>query len=83
MAGVCEALAPGHPVQVIGIRPGERMHEKMLVAEDAAYTTAGLDHFMIQPQQYRGLHLPHGYEYCSDTCRQMQATEFLKLVQES
>ena len=46
---LCEAIAPGVPTKVIGIRPGEKLHEVMCPA-DLYYDTIEFDdHFVIQP----------------------------------
>jgi len=44
-----EALAPGKPTQVVGIRPGEKLHEIMCPRDDAHLTLEFPDHFVIQP----------------------------------
>ncbi|WP_343695608.1 UDP-N-acetylglucosamine 4,6-dehydratase (inverting) [Flavobacterium sp.] len=35
---VAEAIAPLCPIEVIGIRPGEKIHEEMITASDSFYT---------------------------------------------
>jgi UDP-N-acetylglucosamine 4,6-dehydratase len=43
------ALAPGLPTKVIGIRPGEKLHEVMCPLDDAHRTLEFADHYVIQP----------------------------------
>ncbi|NGZ29165.1 MAG: UDP-N-acetylglucosamine 4,6-dehydratase (inverting), partial [Magnetococcales bacterium] len=44
-----EAMAPGMPVKVIGIRPGEKLHEIMCPGDDSHLTLEFHDHFVIRP----------------------------------
>ena len=44
-----EAIAPGLPTEVIGIRPGEKLHEIMCPADDSHLTLEFSDHYVIQP----------------------------------
>lgn len=44
-----ESLAPEMPVKVIGIRPGEKLHEIMCPADDSHLTLEFHDHFVIKP----------------------------------
>jgi len=46
---VAEAVAPNAKQTVIGIRPGEKLHEQMISAEDAYYTYEYPEHFKILP----------------------------------
>ncbi len=46
---VATAMAPHLPQKVIGIRPGEKLHETMCPADDAHLTLEFADHFVIQP----------------------------------
>jgi UDP-N-acetylglucosamine 4,6-dehydratase/5-epimerase len=43
------AMAPGLPVQIIGIRPGEKIHETMCPQDDSHLTLEFEDHFVITP----------------------------------
>jgi UDP-N-acetylglucosamine 4,6-dehydratase len=46
---LAEAMAPGVPHKVIGIRPGEKLHEIMCPADDSHLTLEFKDHFVLQP----------------------------------
>lgn len=46
---LAHAIAPGLPHQVIGIRPGEKLHETMCPADDAHLTLEFHDHYVIRP----------------------------------
>jgi UDP-N-acetylglucosamine 4,6-dehydratase/5-epimerase len=43
------AIAPKMPQKVIGIRPGEKLHEVMCPADDSHLTLEFADHFVIKP----------------------------------
>ncbi|HSF82422.1 MAG TPA: UDP-N-acetylglucosamine 4,6-dehydratase (inverting) [Anaerolineales bacterium] len=73
---LAKAIAPQAELEVIGIRPGEKLHE-VLIHEDEARSTVELDDmFVVQPTtelwfghqwQERGNLLPEGFRYASDT----------------
>ena len=46
---LAEAIGPGLPIREIGIRPGEKLHEVMVPADDARLTLDFPDHYVIQP----------------------------------
>ncbi|WP_303673656.1 UDP-N-acetylglucosamine 4,6-dehydratase (inverting) [Vampirovibrio chlorellavorus] len=46
---LAEALHPGIPHKIVGIRPGEKLHEVMCPADDSHLTLEFEDHFVIQP----------------------------------
>jgi UDP-N-acetylglucosamine 4,6-dehydratase len=46
---LAEAMAPGLPHRVIGIRPGEKIHETMCPTDDSHLTLEFADHFVIRP----------------------------------
>lgn len=76
---LAEAMAPGMPVSIVGIRPGEKLHEIMCPADDSHLTLEFEDHYVIQPTimfvrkvEYavnplgeRGCDVPQGFEYSS------------------
>ena len=46
---LAEAVAPGVEQKVVGIRPGEKLHEQMIGLEDAASTFEYKDYYKILP----------------------------------
>lgn len=46
---LAEAVAPGVPTKVIGIRPGEKLHEVMCPADTSHITVEFEDHYTIMP----------------------------------
>lgn len=46
---LAEAMAPGMKQRVIGIRPGEKLHELMITEDDARSTIEADDRFIIEP----------------------------------
>ena len=46
---VAKAIAGNIPVEIIGIRPGEKLHELMIPEDEARHTLDFDDHFIIQP----------------------------------
>ena len=48
---LAEAIAPGMPTKIVGIRPGEKLHEVMISTDDAINTLEYDDYYVIQPAQ--------------------------------
>ena len=46
---LAEAMAPDLPHEIVGIRPGEKLHEVMCPADDSHLTLEFDDHFVIRP----------------------------------
>lgn len=46
---IAQAVAPDAKHKVVGIRPGEKLHEQMIGIEDAYYTYQYQEHFKILP----------------------------------
>jgi len=70
---LAETLAPGVPREVIGIRPGEKLHECLLAQEECARTRDVGPLLVIEPEfaswskpESRGTPLASGYTYTSD-----------------
>ncbi len=49
MTELAKALAPELPHKIVGIRPGEKLHEIMCPADDSHLTLEFKDHYVIQP----------------------------------
>ena len=74
MTDLAEAMAPGMPIKVVGIRPGEKLHEMMISADDARSSVDMGDRYAIEPAfvEYRrepleGARLAEDFSYASDT----------------
>jgi UDP-N-acetylglucosamine 4,6-dehydratase len=75
VSDLAEAIAPGVPHKVVGVRPGEKIHEVLLTSDEARHATAFEDYFAIypaypfwRPQEYPpGEELPPGFHYASNT----------------
>ena len=71
------AVAPQAVQTVVGIRPGEKLHEQMIGPEDAHYTYEYDQHFKILPAIHNwdttseriknGVKVAEGFEYASNT----------------
>jgi UDP-N-acetylglucosamine 4,6-dehydratase len=49
MTDMAKAIAPALPQEIIGIRPGEKLHEVMCPIDDSHLTLEFDDHFVIKP----------------------------------
>ncbi|ADN08192.1 UDP-N-acetylglucosamine 4,6-dehydratase (inverting) [Sulfurimonas autotrophica] len=49
MTDMAKAIAPNLPQNIIGIRPGEKLHEVMCPLDDSHLTLEFHDHFVIKP----------------------------------
>ncbi len=49
LVDLAEAIAPGMPRKIVGIRPGEKLHEIMCPADDSHLTREFDDHYVIAP----------------------------------
>lgn len=73
---LARVVAPECKQEVVGIRPGEKLHEQMIGAEDSYYTFEYPEHFKIlptindwasSPERIKdGKKVPEGFVYASD-----------------
>lgn len=74
---LAKAIAPECEIDIVGIRPGEKLHEYMISADDARNTLEYGDYYVIQPDfvwwqkdQYEaqngGRKVAEGFSYSSD-----------------
>ena len=81
MLDLAKTLAPNLGVKIIGIRPGEKLHEIMIPKDDSHLTLEFHDHYVIQPSitftqtndftcnglKEEGKPVKIGFEYSSET----------------
>jgi UDP-N-acetylglucosamine 4,6-dehydratase/5-epimerase len=91
---LAKAVAPNLPTRVVGIRPGEKLHEVMCPLDDAHNTLEFSDHYVIKPSisfaekvefaQNRlgetGKPVPSGFEYNSGTNPQFLTVQELRAM---
>jgi len=58
---IAKAVAPECATEVIGIRPGEKMHECMIPSDEAHQTLEFPGHYIIQPNQRSWSNQPPSY----------------------
>ncbi len=73
---LARVVAPECRQEMVGIRPGEKLHEQMIGAEDSYYTFEYPEHFKILPtingwgssaeRIKDGKKVPEGFVYSSD-----------------
>ena len=74
---LAKVIAPNSKQKIVGIRPGEKLHEQMISSEDALSTFEYSEHFKILPQIHdwhldsmrikNGKKVSDGFVYASDT----------------
>jgi UDP-N-acetylglucosamine 4,6-dehydratase len=86
---LAKAIAPECKVEIIGIRPGEKLHEVMVTRDDARRTIDVGDFYIIQPDfnywsrrcNWRGSKaVPDDFEYNSGTNPKFLTIEEMKLI---
>lgn len=88
LTDVATASVPGAKHEVVGIRPGEKLHEQMIGTEDALYTYEYPEHFKILPaingwcnDPFRikdGRKVAEDFTYCSDNNAEWMSVETLQ-----
>ncbi len=72
---LAKVIAPQAQIEVIGIRPGEKLHEVLINEDEARSTLERADLYVVTPStplwqrdlHYGGHPLPEGFRYASDT----------------
>jgi UDP-N-acetylglucosamine 4,6-dehydratase len=97
MTDLALAMSGGKPYKVIGIRPGEKLHEAMITKEDSLRTLEFSKHYIIKPtirfteavdfttdaKAEKGKAVEDGFEYASDTNTEWLSKEaFLELIKD-
>ncbi|NLB88287.1 MAG: UDP-N-acetylglucosamine 4,6-dehydratase (inverting), partial [Syntrophomonadaceae bacterium] len=88
---LAKAVAPECEIKIVGIRPGEKLHEYMISEEDARNTVEYEDYYVIQPEftwwskdkyinQNGGKKLPDGFSYNSKNNTKWLTVEELREI---
>ncbi len=85
---LAKAVAPECEIEVIGIRPGEKLHELLITEEDGRNTVVYNGMYVIMPnrswwerQNYKaGQRLPEGFTYTSNNNGEWLTVEDLKKI---
>ncbi len=92
MMDLARLMAPDCEIQKIGIRPGEKLHESMISADEARQSVELADRYIIQPAHpwwvgtnwQEAESLQEGFSYSSDTNDQWLTAEALqRMIDES
>ena len=85
---LARVVAPEAKHEIVGIRPGEKLHEQMIGAEDSYYTYEYPEHFKILPAIHDwsadaarikdGKKVPEGFVYSSDNNTEWMSQEDLQ-----
>jgi len=85
---IANVIAPKAKLKIIGIRPGEKLHEQMISNEDSYYTYEYSTYYKILPQINewgkdmlrikKGKKVPEGYIYSSDSNKEWMTKKVLK-----
>jgi UDP-N-acetylglucosamine 4,6-dehydratase len=84
---LARAIAPEAKIEIIGIRPGEKLHEDLLSEDEARHAIELTHMYVIQPAEAiwfgyswkdKGSPLPEGFSYTSDTNTQWLDVEGIK-----
>lgn len=87
MMELAAAIAPDAKLEIIGIRPGEKLHEVMIPEDDARLAVELGDRFVVLPSvpwpehavwHARGRSCPEGFRYASDTNDRWLSAEELR-----
>ncbi len=84
---IANTVAPKAKCEMVGIRPGEKLHEQMIGAEDAPFTYEYNEHYKILPAIHNwnsdparignGKLVSTDFTYCSDNNKEWMSTEEL------
>lgn len=85
---IAKAVSPAANHKIIGIRPGEKIHEQMIGVEDAPHTYAYPGHYTILPAIHNwssdafrikdGIKVDEGFMYTSDNNTELMSVQELQ-----
>ncbi len=84
---IAECLAPEVQIEIIGIRPGEKLHEQMISIEDSSYTYEYENYYKILPAIHgwnndslrikNGVRVKNNFFYSSNSNTEWMTKQFL------
>lgn len=82
---LAEAIAPGMNTVETSIRPGEKLHETMITAEDSLHTIDIGQYYVIKPETFHyrgpeGTPVPDGFSYNSSTNETWLTVSELRII---
>jgi UDP-N-acetylglucosamine 4,6-dehydratase/5-epimerase len=90
---LAKVIAPNAAQEIVGIRPGEKLHEQMIGPEDSFYTYEYANHFKVLPAIHEwdrdenrikdGVKVGEGFSYTSDNNFQWMLPDELAVWLES
>ena len=88
LATLAEAIAPGVPVEVTGIRPGEKVHETLITVDEARHVVEFKDCYVINPSfpwwgeapGRKGDPVPPDFSYSSNKAQQLAVGQVRDLL---
>jgi len=89
---VAKVMAPEKPIKIIGIRPGEKLHEIMITPDDARNTLDIGDRYIICPEIILGSNLikdtakklvPEDFQYASNTNSDWLSNDLISIMIDS
>jgi UDP-N-acetylglucosamine 4,6-dehydratase len=82
------AVSPNAKHEIVGVRPGEKLHEQMIGLEDAPYTYEYKEHYKVLPAIHNwsqdpgringGVLVPADFTYCSDNNKEWMSISTLE-----
>ena len=89
LSDLASVISPSARQEIVGIRPGEKLHEQMIGTEDSFFTYEYPEHFKIlpaingwhnSPERIKdGKKVPEGFSYTSDNNSQWMTSEELAI----
>ena len=86
---LAKVIAPEAKHEIVGIRPGEKLHEQMIGTEDSLYTYDYPEHYKILPALHswdldanrikNGKRVQEGFSYTSDNNSEWMTPEDLRV----
>ena len=88
---VANAIGPDCEVQMVGIRPGEKIHEEMITYSDSFTTYDTGKYFVVLPQitnwdlnefikKFNAIKVPEGFNYNSENNTEWETVESLRTL---